>query len=191
VSVAGAYAYIKFARRLPTKKPLMAVGALLAGLAAWLFARMPPGVPAQMLLLPLAAKGLFGVLLVLPVAGLTFRDLGDERFAHGYQGKNLMRQIAGSFATALAAIALEDRQFANAAQLAGQLGADRPAVPSWMAGAQAGLAAQGAPAATAMAELSRVVEQQAQLLACQDVYRMIAVVACLTAAVVLLQRRLK
>jgi hypothetical protein len=42
-----------------------------------------------------------------------------------------------------------------------------------------------------MAELSRLVEQQAQLIACQDVYRMIAVAACLTAAVVLLQRRLK
>lgn len=195
VSLAGAYAYIKLARRLPRKKPLMAAGALLAGLAAWLFALLPPDVPAQMLLLPLVAKGLFGVLLILPVAGLTFRDLGEEGFAHGYQGKNLMRQIAGSFSTALAAVALQDRQFADAAQLGGLAGGDRPEVARWIEGVQAGLAGQGlAPEqaqAGALEALARVVEQQAQLMACQDVYRMIAVLACLGAAVVLLQRRLR
>jgi hypothetical protein len=195
VSLGGAYAYIRLSRRLPAKKPVMAAGALLAALAAGLFAAMPPGVPAQVLLLPLAAKGLFGVLLVLPVAGLTFRDLGDERFAHGYQGKNLMRQIAGSFATAVAAIALEDRRFADESRLGALAGPERPEVSAWVDGVQAGYASQGlAPPeahGAALAALARTVEQQAQLLACEDVYRMIAVLACITAAVVLLQRRLK
>lgn len=69
-------------------------------------ARLPPGAPASALLPALAAKGLFGLLLGLAVAGLTFRGLGDDRFAHEYQSKNLMRQIAASFSTAVAAIAL-------------------------------------------------------------------------------------
>jgi predicted MFS family arabinose efflux permease len=195
VSFAGAYAYLKLARKLPSKKPVMAAGALLAALAAWLFSCMPPDVPPQALLAPLVAKGLFGVLLVLPVAGMTFRDLGDERFAPGYQGKNLMRQLAGSFSGALAAIALQDRQFADASRVAALAGPGRAPATDWLDAVQAGFEAQGlAPAqahGAALAALERAVEQQAQLLACEDVYRMIALAALLATAVVLVQRRLK
>ncbi len=127
---------------------------------------------------------------------MTFRDLGDERFAHGYQGKNLMRQIAGSFSTAIAAIALQDRQFVNYSQIAGTLssrqrasdGLDRRACrPGSRPRACRLRAAHGA----ALAELARVVEQQSLLMSCEDMYRALAVMALGTAAIVLLQRRLK
>ena len=195
VSLGGAWVYVKTASRLPRKKPLMAVGALLLAGAAWAFSALPAGAPAAMLLPALVAKGLFGVLLVLPVAGLTFRDLGDERFAHGYQSKNLMRQIAGSFATALAAVALQDRQFADQDAVAATLDPSRPDVQHWLDQVQAGFAAHGYAAgqahAAALATLARTVDQQVQLIACQDVYRGLAVLAVAAAVVVLAQRRLK
>jgi MFS family permease len=194
VSFAGAWVYVKTAARLPRKKPLMAAGAVLLAAAAWGFSRLPADAPAAMLLPALVAKGLFGVMLVLPVAGLTFRDLGDERFAHGYQSKNLMRQIAGSFATALAAVALQDREFAGRDAVAATLAPSRPGVQDWVDRVQAGFAAHGDAAgqahAAALAALARTVDQQVQLIACQDLYRGLAVLAVAAAVVVLAQRRL-
>ncbi|MEO7129288.1 MAG: MFS transporter, partial [Rhodoferax sp.] len=133
--------------------------------------------------------------MVLPVASLTFRELGDERFAHGYQSKNLMRQIAGSFSTAFAAIGVQNRQFANTAQIASTVTPANPQAVNWLDQVQAGFAAHGlAPGqahGAALAELSRLVDQQALLMACQDMYRLLALLAFVTGAVVLLQRRLK
>ncbi|MDM0112483.1 MFS transporter [Variovorax sp. J22R133] len=195
VSFGFAYLYIKRGARLPQKKPLMVTGALAMAIAAWLFASMPTGVPSSALLAALVAKGVFGVLLVLPVAGLTFRELGDERFAHAYQSKNLMRQIAGSFSTAIAAIALQDFQFANYSQLAATLSPANPQATGWLDSLQAGFVAHGLSAAqahgAAMAELARIVEQQSLLVSCENLYRVLAALALATAAVVLLQRRLK
>ena len=195
VTLAAAYVYIKRGARLPRKKPLMVAGALALALAAWLFATMPPDAPAEALLLALAAKGVFGALLVLPVAGLTFRDLGEERFAHGYQSKNLMRQVAGTFASALAAITLQDRQFANYQQIASHIDGAGPSAGNWLEGVASTLTAQGVSAGeahhAALAALSRMVDQQALLLSCEDLYRLLAALALGAAIVILIQRRLK
>ena len=195
VSLVAAYAYLRFARLLPNKKFLMATGAMMLAIACFLFSRMSADASPVVLLPALVAKGLFGVMLVLPVAGLTFRDLGDDRFAHGYQGKNLMRQLAGSFATALAAIVVQDRQFVNAAHLAARVDGAQAGAADWLARVEAAYATQGVPAAqahaAALAGVRRIVDQQAALLACQDVYRLLALAALATAAIVLLQRRLQ
>lgn len=104
------YLYVKWARLLTRKKPLMLAGACsMVATALWL-AFVPAHVSMGWLLPALAFKGLFAVLLVMPVAGLTFRELGDARFAHGYQGKNLMRQVASSLSTAMAAVLLQERE---------------------------------------------------------------------------------
>ncbi|SCU76213.1 hypothetical protein CNECB9_2860002 [Cupriavidus necator] len=59
---------------------------------------------------------------------------------------------------------------------------------------QAALAARGFDAAQAhlgaLAQLNGLIEQQARLIACEDIYRLIAVLALGAAAYVLLQRRL-
>ncbi len=70
VSLAVAYAYIKRGARIPRKKPLMAAGAMAMAIAAWMFSTLPPGAPAAALLLALVAKGVFGVLVILPVGGV-------------------------------------------------------------------------------------------------------------------------
>lgn len=45
---------------------------------------------------------MFVSLFLLPLAGLTFRELGDEHFGPGYQLKNLLRHLI-SVGMALAA----------------------------------------------------------------------------------------
>ncbi|MDR2851518.1 MAG: MFS transporter [Burkholderiaceae bacterium] len=194
VSLVVAYAYVRLSPRMPRKKPLMVVGVLALALATWGFSSMPADAPARALLPMLAAKGIFGVLLVLPVAGMTFRELGDERFVHAYQSKNLMRQISISTATALAAIVLQNRQFANHAELSSRIGSTTQG-DVWLHGLQSGFTAAGlAPPqahGAALAEIARVVNQQALLLACEDLYRMLTLFAVLTIGVVLFQRRFK
>ncbi|SCK05772.1 MFS transporter [Vogesella sp. LIG4] len=195
VGVAVALAYVSWGRRLPSKKPLMLLGALAMAVTAWWFAALPANATPGTLLPGLLAKGLFSVLLVLPVAGLTFRELGDQRFAHGYQGKNLMRQIAGSIATAVAAVLMHNRQFAVQSELSVTLSPARPDVAGWVDSfarslQQHGLTTEQAHSG-ALAELARLTQQQAQLIACQDLYRLLIAFALLTALVVMVQRKLQ
>lgn len=194
VSLAGILVYLRIASRLPRKKPLMVTGLLLMAGAAWWFSTMPPDAGPAALVWGLAGKGLFGVLVIIPIAGLTFRSLSGDAFAHGYRSKNLVRQIASSFASALGAVLLQNRQFAVHNSLVSALG-QRPAqADQWMQATQASLSARGFDAAQAhqgaLAQLAGLVEQQARLVACEDLYRLIAVLALTAAVFMLAQRRL-
>lgn len=193
-SLVVAWAYIRWAGRLPQKRPLMLAGLLSLALCAWGLASQPAGVSVGALLPALLLKGVFGVLLVLPVAGLTFRELGDHGFAHGYQGKNLMRQMASSGASAVAAVMLQNRQFALHDELLVGLNPDRPGVSHWMTSMAGALQARGfSPEQAhlgALAQLSALLDNQALLLACEDLYRLLAAMALLAALLVAWQRRL-
>jgi predicted MFS family arabinose efflux permease len=195
VSLLTAYVYVKISPRMPRKRPLMIAGALAMALACWGFASLSAGAPLPAVLPPLIAKGLFGVLLVLPVANMTFREMSTERFAHAYQSKNLMRQLASSFATALAAVLLQDREFVNHVRLAERIGSGSMQVRQWLDHAQTSFSALGLTPEhahkLALVEMNRTLSQQALLLASQDGYWMMAIFALVVVAVLLLQRRFK
>lgn len=195
ISFLGILAYLRVARRIPYKKPLMAAGALALLAAALWFAQLSPQSTTHQLAAGLVAKGLFGVLLVIPVAGLTFRSLGDDNFPHGYQSKNLMRQLAQSSSAAFAAVLLQNRAWAVEYKLAGDLQPGRPGVQDWLAQAQQHFAAAGMNAQDAMtsalAQLAAMTSKQALVIACQDIYRLLAALCAITLVLVLLQRRLQ
>ena len=194
-SLVVALAYIHWGGRLSQKRPVMLIGLLcLAFCCAWL-SGLPAEIDVPPLLPALLAKGAFGALLVLPIAGQTFKELGDANFAHGYQGKNMMRQIAGSAAGALAAVMLQNRQYGLRDTLLTELQSERPGVSRWLDMLGTALHAQGLSASqahlAALGQLSAVLDRQALLLACQDLYRLLTGLALLGAATVLLQRRLR
>ncbi|WP_019449745.1 MFS transporter [Cupriavidus sp. BIS7] len=194
ISLAGIWVYLKVARRLKHKKPLMVTGLfVMAGAMTW-FSFMPPDIGPSALALGLIGKGLFGVLVIIPIAGLTFGSLRGDDFAHGYRSKNLIRQIASSFASALGAVLLQNRQFAVHTSLVHAIG-QRPAeADQWMHMAQTALVSRGFETsqahAGALAQLAAMVDQQARLIACEDLYRLIAVLALAAAVFMLVQRRL-
>ncbi|MBO4122448.1 MFS transporter [Cupriavidus gilardii] len=194
VSLAGIAIYLKSASRLSRKKPLMAAGLLVMAGAAWWFSRLPPDADIGALALGLVGKGLFGVMVIIPIAGLTFRPLSAEDFAHGYRSKNLMRQIASSLASALGAVLLQNRQFAVHQGIVDALGNRPEQTEQWMRTMEGTLAARGLDAAHAhqfaLTWLARLVDQQARLMACEDLYRWIALLALCAAAAMLWQRRL-
>jgi DHA2 family multidrug resistance protein len=194
MSLVLALIYMRVGPRFTRKVPLMALGTLGLGLTGWLFAVLPADAPVSALWAGVLLKGM-GVFLILPVAGLTFRSLPEDHFAHGYQSKNLMRQLAGSFATAVAAIAMQDRQFALAGDLSARLNTANPWSVQWLDSVQAGFTAHGMASGqahvAALATLARVVDQQALLMACEDLYRGLGVLALFTLVAVLVQRQLK
>jgi len=181
-----ALAYMKFSPHLRSKRWVMLSGLACFALYAGLLSCMPAGVDAWHVVPAMLAKGAFGVLLVLPVAGLTFKELGDEHFAHGYQGKNMMRQLA--------AIMLQNRQFALHDVLGAELGSDRVAVRDWLTQLGQWWQGQGMSElqarSSALLELSRTLTHQALLLACEDLYRLLVLLALLGVVAVLSQRKL-
>ena len=196
VTLLAAFIYSQFlSRRLKYKRPVLLLGVAFLAIAALWFAGMSAGVAQENLIPGLIAKGLFGALLVLPAAGLTFRDLNDQRFAHGYQGKNIMRQIATSASSALAAVVLQSRYYALQEKMAGQLDPARTDVAQWADRVGGWFAAQGyAPGqahSAAMATLQQLVNTQAMLLACQDMYRWIAAAALGAAVIIIVQKKLR
>lgn len=194
ISLCAILVYLRMAKRFPRKRPLMIAGAMTMVFTALWYSHLPPDATIGMLALGLIPKGLFGVLLVIPIAGLTFRGLGDDGFPHGYQSKNLVRQLATSSSSALAAVLLNNRQFAVHSQLSSHVQPDNPVISQWVSQMQHALMAQGMDAGTAwqgaLAELTATLNRQALLIACGDIYRLLAALALITAIVVWAQRRL-
>lgn len=185
-SVFVAYGYIKLARKVTKKKWLMIPGALAMAVTAWMFARLPPDATPAMLFPGLICKGFFSILLVLPIAGLTFKELGEQHFAHGYQGKNLMRQMAGSIATAIAAVVMENRQFTVNAELSATLTPSHPMAGHWLRNHPL-----SGNTTTALTHMAQVVAHQAQLIACQNLYLLLIVFSLITAAVIAVQYKIR
>ncbi len=173
----------------------MLLGVLALAISCTAFSLMPADIPLPAYILPLVAKGVFGVLLVIPVAGLTFRELKAEHFAHGYRNKNLLRQWAGSLAQAVAAIMMQNRQASVYDSYVGQLNPFNErfnATVHALQGAlqQGGMAADAASHA-ALAQVAGMLDRQVLLVACDDLYRTLTVLALCSAVVVALQRRLR
>jgi len=99
----SALLYLRWARHLPPKHWLMAGSCGLLLLSCLWFAHTPGNAGAGYLLPGVLAKGMFGALLVLPLAGFTFRELADDHFGSAYQNKNLIRQLAIALGTAVSA----------------------------------------------------------------------------------------
>lgn len=163
VTLVAVLLYLRYSARIANKRAMMMTGCLCMAASAWWMSRLRADAPLAALLPPLAVRGLFGVLMVLPVASLTWKALGDTHFAKGYQAKNVMRQMMVSLASAVAAVSLQNARTAEFSTLAAELG-------------EAGGAAM---------------EAQATFLAGQQLYLWICAVSVLAAVVVAVQKKLR
>jgi MFS family permease len=175
------FVYLRFSGRLARKKWLIVAGFGIAALAAWWLSRVTPQAGREALVVPLLLRGLLMLFVVLPVANLTFRPLAAEEFAHGYRFKNLVRQLAISFATS-SVIALQQHRLAlHEVRLSESA---NPANATFMQALDSltrGFAAAGHAAAEAHAmalgTLWRTLEQQATFMASLDGFTAMAVIA--------------
>jgi len=175
------FVYLRYSARVTRKKRLIVPGFAIAAVAAWWLAQMSPEVGRASLMGPLLLRGLVMLFVVLPVANLTFRSFAPEEFAHGYRLKNLVRQLAISFATASVISIQQNRVALHEVRLAESTNAANPAFMQALDLLTRGFAASGHAVgeahALALAALSRVLEQQATFMASMDGFHVLAVIA--------------
>ena len=107
-SVAMALGHIFLARVWPCNRAYMLGGLLLLALGSLLLSRVGgPQVIGLPLLGGIVLCGLAIPLFVGPVAMNTFSELAAPVFSHGYQVKNIVRQLGLSFSVALATLLLQ------------------------------------------------------------------------------------
>jgi len=175
------FVYLRYSARLARKKWLIVAGFAIAALASAWLARVTPQSGREALVGPLLLRGLLMLFVVLPVANLTFRPFAAEDFAHGYRLKNLVRQLAISFATS-SVIALQQHRLAlHETRLAESANPGNAGFMQALDGLTRSFAALGHAAgeahAMALGTLWRTLEQQATFMASLDGFTAIAVVA--------------
>ena len=179
------FVYMKFSSRVTRKRWLVVPGFVIAAIAGFWLARMSPQAGRAQLVVPLLLRGLMMLFVMLPVAGVTFRSFKGEDFAHSYRLKNLLRQLAISFATATVIalqqhrVALHETRLSESANLANATFVQ--ALDMLTRGFQAAGHAASEAHTMALASLSRMLEQQATFMASLDGFQVMAVIAIIAA----------
>ncbi|WP_431274568.1 MFS transporter [Variovorax ureilyticus] len=188
MSLAGGlmmFVYTKFSSRVTRKRWLVVPGFVIAAVAGFWLARMSPQAGRAQLVVPLLLRGLMMLFVMLPVAGVTFRAFKGEDFAHSYRLKNLLRQLAISFATASVIalqqhrVALHETRLGESANLGNATFVQ--SLDMLTRGFQAAGHAASEAHAMALASLSRMLEQQATFMASLDGFQVMAVIAIVAA----------
>ncbi|MDR3451174.1 MAG: MFS transporter [Rhodoferax sp.] len=103
VTVLALPVYFRHAAKLGDRRRLIALGfACAACCLLWLSWALTHAASWPALLGPMALKGIFPILGVIQIAGLTYTEVAHEDFAHAYALKNIVRLIANVFAAGLA-----------------------------------------------------------------------------------------
>ena len=133
------------------------------------------------------------LLIVLPVANITFKPFAAQAFAHSYRLKNLVRQLAISFASSTVIVLQQHRLALHEARLSE---AANPANQGFMHALESlthGFVAAGRSAGEAhrmaLGTLWRALEQQATFMASLDGFTALAVIALAAGLFAAWQRR--
>jgi hypothetical protein len=182
-SVVMALVYFRFSARIKHKKWMIVPGFLLAAFVGLWMSSMPPDVSMQWLIAPLVLRGLLLLFIALPVANVTFRLFAIEEFNHGYRFKNIVKQLTYSLSTATMIILEQHRMAMHESRLAESVSAFNPLFQNTYEKLTGGFEALGYSAAQAkslaLAEVGRIVTQQASFLSSLDgFYFLIGVALC-------------
>ena len=175
------FIYMKFSARVTRKRWLVVPGFFIAAAAGWWLAHLSPEAGRAQLAGPLLLRGMIIFFITFPVARVTFRALKGVDYAHSYRFKNLVRQMAISFATSTV-IALQQHRIAlHETRLSESASMDNPvfvqSLDMLTRGFQAAGHAAGQAHDMALATLARTLEQQATFMAALDGFQVLAVIA--------------
>lgn len=173
--------YFRVARFLPDRRLVVATGFAMMALLMWLLGTAATGeTPATALLPLIVLKGLFPVLVVIQVAGLTFREFKHLDFAHAYALKNILRLLSNAVGAGLGQLAWQDVAAQGRASLVSRVDVFHP---------EANPLAAGDPAGWGL--LSLQIDRQAALLAATQTFDLVAAGCVLFGGLILLQKALR
>jgi DHA2 family multidrug resistance protein len=173
--------YFRLARYLPDRRAVIFVGFALMAALLWLLGGAATGeTPADSLLPLIALKGLFPVLVVIQVAGLTFREFKHLDFSHAYALKNTLRLLANAVGAGVSQLAWQGAAARGRVVLVAQVDVYHPVETPFPVGDERG-----------WAYLSELIDRQAALLAGTQTFNMIAAACLLFGVLVLMQKALR
>jgi len=151
----------------------------------WQRAQFTPQTDLFHILVPTVLQGAAVAFFFIPLTTLSLSGVTPERLPAAAGLSNFVRMTAGAMGTSIATTLWEDRAQLHRAHLVERLGAGDPALQS----ALAALQGAGLDATQAMAQLSRMIDQQAFTRAANDIFLVSSVIFVgLAAAVWIMQR---
>jgi DHA2 family multidrug resistance protein len=167
---------------------LFATGAFIV-MALVLYMRSKFNTSADLwtLMVPTIIQGAGMAIFFIPLVTLSLSGLEPDRIPAASGLFNFTRITAGSFGTSIATTLWDHRATLHHAQIAEHVGGADPASTQALAALQAG----GLTAQQSVAQLNRLVDQQAFMLSANDVFYASAVIFLLLIAVIWLARPVK
>jgi DHA2 family multidrug resistance protein len=136
------------------------------GLVLWMRSRFNTQADFWTIMIPTVIQGVAMAFFFIPLVTITLSGLPPERIPAASGLTNFARITAGAIGTSLATTLWEARAALHHAQLAEAVNPASPATQSVMAG----LASAGLSPEQALAQINRLVDQQAFMLAANDIF---------------------
>ncbi|CAL8481209.1 MFS transporter [Caballeronia sp. S22] len=194
-SLAVAFAYFRYAKRITRKKWLIVPGFLMAAFIGTWIQFLTPDVSTPWLLPPLVMRGFLLMFIALPTASAAFQIFSNDEFTHGYRFKNIVKQLSYSLSTAFVIILEQHRVAVHSTRLTEFASPYNSVFQSTLETMTHAFEAAGHSAIDArniaLAELARVIADQANFLSVLDGFHAMIVLALLGAAIALVQRQIR
>lgn len=142
------------------------VAFVVFALVLWMRARFNTQVDMGTIMIPTIVQGIAMAFFFIPLVTITLSCIAPERIAAASGMANFMRITAGSFGTSIATTLWEDRAALHHAQLAEGIHQGSQGAGS----ALAGLAGAGLSPGQALAQVNRLVDQQAFMLSASELF---------------------
>ncbi|HSV45950.1 MAG TPA: DHA2 family efflux MFS transporter permease subunit, partial [Ramlibacter sp.] len=139
---------------------------LVFALVLWLRSRFNTQADLATIMVPTIIQGVAMAFFFIPLMGITLSGLPPDRIPAASGLSNFARITAGAFGTSIATTLWESRAALHHAQLAEAVNSGNPAAQATLAGLQAA----GLSADQALAQVNRLVDQQAFMLAADDIF---------------------
>lgn len=141
------------------------------GLVLWMRSHFNTQADFATILIPTVIQGVAVAFFFIPLMSITLSGLGPDRIPAASGLTNFVRITAGAMGTSISTTLWESRATLHHAQLVEGLGQGNAALQSTLSG----LAAAGLGPEQALAQVNRMVDQQAFMLAANDIFYLSAV----------------
>jgi EmrB/QacA subfamily drug resistance transporter len=164
-------------------RPLAVPGLLALAYATWMFATIEPGTSDDWLRTALIVRGLATGLMFMPVMAVAMDNIPVAQIPRATALSNVMRQLAGAFATAIFASLLLDHTRLHTSALSQAVTAASPTAVHLLSAIKLGMMHQGLSETVAQSfgllGLSREVQLAATVRAFDDCFRIATIAALL------------
>jgi MFS transporter, DHA2 family, multidrug resistance protein len=139
---------------------------LVFGLVLWMRSNFNTQADFRTILIPTVIQGVAMAFFFIPLMTITLSGLTPDRIPAASGLTNFVRITAGAMGTSISTTLWESRAALHHAQLAESISVGNPAVQATLSG----LSAAGLTPEQALAQINRLVDQQAFMLAANDIF---------------------